>query len=300
MSQPSSSTPRLRLAVQKSGRLADSTLRLFERCGLRLRQSREALLSRLSGLPIDVLMVRDDDIPGFVADGIAHMGIVGENVFSEHRLDDETDRAGSIAMRLGISRCRLSIASPAGGSIAGAKDLQGKRIATSYPATTRDFLARNGVTAEIVTMSGSVEVAPRLQIADAVCDIVSTGATLEANGLSEIEAVLQSEALLIQQPGPLPDALKVTANRLMTRISGVQRAAENKYIIMHAPADRLDQVIAMLPGSESPTISSLNNRPGMVAVAAVCAEDVFWETMEELKRAGASDILVLPIEKIMD
>lgn len=300
--QPAPSPPeRVRLAVQKSGRLAESCFDIFQRCGLKMRRSRDSLFARLSGLPIDLLLVRDDDIPGFVAEGVADLGIVGQNVFEEFCLDDEDQgRPVEVALPLGFARCRLSLAAPAGMDISDLTRLQDKRIATTYPAIVTHFLARHGVEAETVMMTGSVEVAPRLAIADVICDIVSTGATLEANGLVEAHTVMESEALLIRNPESLTPGRQQTTDRLIERMIGVQRAASAKYVVMHAPEQALDQVIAVIPGSESPTISQLHNRPGVYSVAAVCREEVFWETIEQLRALGAHDILVLPIEKMLD
>ncbi len=292
---------RVRLAVQKSGRLAESCFDIFKQCGLKLRRSKDSLFARLAGLPIDVLLVRDDDIPGFVAEGVADLGIVGQNVFEEFRLDDP-DLAGQaeVALPLGFSRCRLSLAAPAALDISDVSALQGKRIATSYPNIVTDFLARHGVEAEPVMMTGSVEVAPRLAIADVICDIVSTGATLEANNLVESHTVLQSEALLIRNPSTITPERQQTVDRFIQRLTSVLRAGNAKYIIMHAPEASLDQIISVIPGSESPTVSKLHNRPGVYSIAAVAQEDTFWETIEHLKALGAHDILVLPIEKMLD
>lgn len=290
---------RLRVALQKSGRLADASVDLLSRCGLHISRSKHALYSRIEELPIDVLLVRDDNIPGFVHDGACDMGIVGRNVLREVELRGGEDFAVDVVMPLGFSRCRLSIAAPAEMSLDGVERLAGTRIATSYPATLRSFLRSLGITADVVEMEGSVEIAPRLKIADAICDIVSTGATLEAQQLVEVATVLSSEALLIRRGEALTGARRDTAERLIRRVRGVIRSANTKYIMMNAPRSSVDAVAKVLPGATSPTVMDLAGDGDQVAIHAVCEETVFWETMEELKGAGARAILVLPIEKML-
>ncbi len=291
-------TERIRIALQKSGRMADDSLALLKACGLHIAKSREQLLCRIKELPIDLLLVRDDDIPRFVSSGICDLGIVGENVFAEEQCAPQPLSA-RIVERLGFSRCRLSIAVPEGGTIASIDALNQKTIATTYPALLQRFAKDNNISVTILEMTGSVEVAPRLKIADAICDIVASGATLAANNLSEMTTVLSSEALLIRSTATLSATKEAIVTRLLSRLRGVINADDSKYIMLHAPQEHLSDIIALLPGSESPTILPLQGIKDKVAVHAVCRESVFWETMESLKAAGASSILVLPIEKMM-
>lgn len=288
---------RLRIAVQKSGRLAEKSLELIEAAGFRVVKGANDLLYRIENAEIDVLRVRDDDIPTFVADGVAELGVVGRNVLEEW--DHEGGPAPVEIMPLGFGRCDLKIAAPDDFAYEGCAALSGLRIATSYARILRRFLDANGVDAEIVPMRGAVEVAPRLGLAHAVCDLVSTGATLEANGLKAFETVLSSQAVLIRAP----KRLSVEANRLVeqivTRMRGVTASRGAKYVMMNAPRERLTEIADLLPGAEAPTVLPLAGRDDAVAVHAVCQESVFWETLERLKAAGASAILVLPIEKMM-
>ena len=288
---------RLRIAVQKSGRLADRSLELISGAGLRVMKGANDLLYRIENQPIDLLRVRDDDIPTFVADGVAELGIVGFNVLAEHFPDADLD--SMIIMRLGFGSCTLKIAVPDNVDYTGPAWLQGKRIATSYPNILAKFLKEHGVTAEIVEMRGAVEVAPRMKIAHAICDLVSTGATLEANGMKATDLVLKSEAVLIKAPhAPAPE-LAHTYDMVIRRFDGVTESTGAKYVMLNAPRAHLDEIIAMIPGADAPTIMQLAGREDAVAVHAVCQENVFWETLDKLKAAGASAILVLPIEKMM-
>ena len=288
---------RLRIAVQKSGRLADRSLELISGAGLRVMKGANDLLYRIENQPIDLLRVRDDDIPTFVADGVAELGIVGFNVLAEHFPDADLD--SMIIMRLGFGSCTLKIAVPDNVDYTGPKWLQGKRIATSYPNILAKFLKEQGVTAEIVEMRGAVEVAPRMKIAHAICDLVSTGATLEANGMKATDLVLKSEAVLIKAPhAPAPE-LAHTYDMVIRRFDGVTESTGAKYVMLNAPRAHLDEIIEMIPGADAPTIMQLAGREDVVAVHAVCQENVFWETLDKLKAAGASAILVLPIEKMM-
>ncbi|MBI1366696.1 MAG: ATP phosphoribosyltransferase [Alphaproteobacteria bacterium] len=289
---------RLRIAVQSKGRLAEASLQLIEQTGLRFRRGKDDLLLRVEDAPIDVLRVRDDDIANFVAKGVCDLGIVGRNALEEARLTDRIDAPDVIA-ELGFGRCALKIAVPENVEYGGLRDLEGARIASSHPGILRRYLDEKGVRAEIVEMSGSVEVAPRLHIATAICDLVSTGATLDANGLRAVETVLDSEAVLVQGGWPLNDRLLEVRARFLTRVDGVLASRGSKYIMMNAPESALDEIAEILPGAEAPTVVPLAGRPGAVAVHAVCKESVFWETLERLKRAGASSILLVPIEKMM-
>jgi ATP phosphoribosyltransferase len=287
---------RLRIALQKSGRLADKSLDLMEAAGLHVVKGANELLYRIENAPIDLLRVRDDDIPTFVADGVADLGIVGRNVLAERAKDDE---APEEVMALGFGRCALKIACPRDFAYDGPRSLQGLRIATTYPRLLSRFLRENDVTAEIVTMRGAVEVAPRLKLAHVICDLVSTGATLEANGLVEAETVLRSEAVLIRSRRPLDASLAQVADSVAQRFRGVSASRDAKYVMMNAPRAALPQISAILPGAGAPTVTPLAGNEDYVAVHAVCQESVFWETLERLKAAGASAILVLSIEKMM-
>ncbi len=290
---------RLRLAIQKSGRLSDESFALLKQCGLTVSRGRDTLYGRIEELPIDVLLVRDDDIPAFVADGACDIGVVGDNVAAEDAESAGRARPAVLVKKLGFSRCRLMIAAPIDWDWPGPKALQGKRIATSYPGLTRRFLDAAGVEATTVMMQGAVEVAPRLKIADAICDIVSTGATLEANGLKPAATVYESEAVLIRCAGPFAPAKQGILDALLKRLDGVLASRDAKYVMMNAPRSAVEAITRVLPGAEAPTVLELAGSPDKVAIHAVCRESVFWETLERLKALGASAILVLPIEKMM-
>jgi ATP phosphoribosyltransferase len=241
--------------------------------------------------------LRDDDIPTFVADGVADLGVVGRNVLAERAAGGANGLCE--VMPLGFGRCRLAIAAPQALSYRGPRSLQGLRVATTYPNLLGQFLAEAGVDAEIVTMRGAVEVAPRLTLADAICDLVSTGATLEANGLVALATVLESEAVLVRATRVLDPHLDRVAESLLSRFRGVVASQDAKYVMMNAPRSALPRITEILPGAGAPTVMALAGRDDAVAVHAVCQESVFWETLEALKEAGASAILVLPIEKMM-
>jgi ATP phosphoribosyltransferase len=287
---------RLRIAVQKSGRLAERSLDLVRDAGLRVIKGNNELLYRIENYPIDLLRVRDDDIPTFVADGVCDLGIVGENVLEEIKNGGPN---AEVVMPLGFGRCTLKIAVPLSLDYAGPQSLDGLRIATSYPKILRRFLNDRDVRADIVTMRGAVEVAPRLKLASAICDLVSTGATLEANGLIAKETVLDSQAVLIKAPTAPEAGLQHLLDSIIERMAGVVSSQGAKYVILNAPRSALAEITAILPGAGSPTVMPLSGRDDAVAVHAVCQEAVFWETLEKLKAAGASAILVLPIEKMM-
>ena len=286
--------------MQRSGRLSDASFELLGKCGLHVARSRTELFCRMEELPIDLLLVRDDDIPGFVEEGVCDLGIVGENILREQKLAAKRPLVSDTIMPLNYAHCRLVLAVPEELAFRDLADLAGKRIATSYPATLGQLLAAAAVEAEVVTMTGSVEVAPRLHIADAICDIVQSGATLEANGLKSVHTLLESQALLIGRKDRLTGPKAAIADRLTKRIQGALKAGESKYIMLHAPRSALHAIAQILPGAESPTVLPLEGMPDRVAVHAVSRESVFWETLERLKAAGASAILVLPIEKMMD
>jgi ATP phosphoribosyltransferase len=254
-------------------------------------------------MPIDILRVRDDDIPGLVMDGVVDLGIIGENVLEEELLNRRAqgeDPRYFTLRRLDFGGCRLSLATSLDSEYAGPQSLQDARIATSYPHLLKQYLDKQGVRFKSCLLNGSVEVAPRAGLADAICDLVSTGATLEANGLREVEVIYRSKACLIQRDGEMPEAKQQLIDRLMTRIQGVIQARESKYIMLHAPSERLDEIVALLPGAERPTILPLAGAQNRVAMHMVSSETLFWETMEKLKALGASSILVLPIEKMME
>ena len=247
--------------------------------------------------------MRDDDIPDLVQEDVCDLGLVGLNVLEERRLDLESrgKKADFQVLRaLDFGRCRLSLAIPQGESWEGPKSLQGRRIATTYPATLARYLATHEVEAQIVTLSGAVEIAPRLGRADLICDLVSSGSTLQANHLREVEVVLESQVVMIRTPVKLPTVKEEWIERLLLRIDGVEQVRESKYIMLHAPRAALPRIRELLPGSEFPTIIPLEGSADRVAVHAVCRETVFWETLESLKAAGASAILVLPVEKMLN
>ncbi len=289
---------RLHIAIQRSGRLSDLSRNLLAGAGLRIENGRNTLAARVENFPADLMFVRDDDIPTFVGDGACEFGIVGDNVLQEFLLGEAEPHIEVLA-RLGFGRCSLQIAAPEPAPYDGPSSLAGARIATSYPRLVGRFLAEHGIDAEIVRMNGAVELAPRLKIASFICDLVSTGATLEANGLRALDEVFTSEAVLIRTLKPLSDEKCAQSERLMSRIEGVLATRESKYIMLNAPSEALTDIARILPGADAPTVLPLHGRPGHFAVHAVCQESVFWETLQKLKSAGASAILVLPIEKMM-
>ena len=293
---------RLQIAVQKSGRLTEKTIQILTRCGLEIRKSKDQLFCYGENMPIDLLLVRDDDIPGLVGEDVCDLGIAGLNVIEEKRLNGTFGsdlQPFHELRRLGFGQCRLSLAAPDGSEWQGPASLAGKRIATSYPALTRDYLERNGVEAEVVFFSGAVEIAPRLGKADFICDLVSTGSTLAANQLVELHTILDSEVSLIQTNATISAEKQSWIDRLLMRMEGVMQVSESKYIMLHAPRSALAEITRILPGTEAPTILPLEGRDDRVALHAVCRENVFWETLESLKEAGASSMLVLPVEKML-
>jgi len=289
---------RLHIAIQKSGRLSDYSRGLLRDAGLRIQNGKNDLTARVDNFPADLMFVRDDDIPTFVSDGVCEFGIVGENVLREFALGEAEPRFEVVA-QLGFGRCSLKIAAPEATPYDGPQSLQGARIATSYPRIVQRFLDDNGIEASVVKMNGAVELAPRLQIAGFICDLVSTGATLEANGLRALDTVFESEAVIIRTRKAMAPAKVEQGAKLMSRVDGVLATKESKYIMLNAPSEALRDITAILPGAEAPTVLPLHGRPGHFAVHAVCQESVFWETLQRLKDAGASAILVLPIEKMM-
>lgn len=290
---------RIRVAIQKSGRLSERSLDLLQSCGLRFARSKDKLYWFGKDFPVDLLLVRDDDIPRMLLDGVCELGIVGENIAEEVML--ESNESGSLAQlrKLSFGGCRLSLAIPEDSTISSAEDLDGSRIATSYPALTSSLLAKRGIKADTVKFSGSVEIAPGLGAADAISDLVSTGTTLRANHLVELETLFESTAALYGSLDGLTDEKQAMLNRLLSRLDGVLLAAESKYVMLHAPRDAVDEITSLLPGAENPTLMNLEGDEGRVALHAVCREAVFWEHLEALKAAGASAILVLPVEKML-
>ncbi len=292
---------RLRLAIQKSGRLSTDSLDLLSRCGVKVKAPKEKLLLHCENFPLDLLFVRDDDIPQLVMDGVCDLGVVGNNVLQEVALERgaAAESLFTVERDLQFGGCRLALALPEERAYNGASDLAGLRIATTYPQLTRRFFESKGIAANIVPLSGSVEIAPRLGLADAICDLVATGSTLEANRLRAVETIFKSTAVLIRNHRALPEAKARALETLLRRIDGVLLAAEAKYIMLHAPKAALAEIKKLLPGAENPTVLPLAGDESKVALHVVCQEAIFWETMESLKRAGASSILVLPIEKMM-
>ncbi|MDH4126664.1 MAG: ATP phosphoribosyltransferase [Gammaproteobacteria bacterium] len=296
------SEQRVKIAVQKTGRLTEHSQDLLERCGLKLTRSKDRLFCYGENMPVDLLLVRDDDIPGLVSDDVCDLGIVGLNVVEEKRL--ELQSVGRNAefrqvFALDFGHCRLSLAAPDSTKYQGIQSLNNSKIATSYVYLLNRFLKSNSIQAETVFFSGAVEIAPKLGKADFICDLVSTGATLEANGMRELDVLLESEAVIIQTRAPLSNAKQALVDRLLQRLDGVLQVRESKYIMLHAPRSALAEIRSLLPGSESPTVIPLEGSTDRVAVHAVCRENVFWETLENLKAAGASSLLVLPVEKML-
>ena len=297
-----SSEQRIKIAVQKTGRLTEHSQDLLERCGLKLTRSKDRLFCYGENMPIDLLLVRDDDIPGLVSEDVCDLGIVGLNVVEEKRLELEADGREAMfsqVFELDFGHCRLSLAAPEGVAYDGIRSLENKRIATSYVALLRSFLKKNSIQAETVFFSGAVEIAPKLGKADFICDLVSTGSTLEANGMRELDVLLQSEAVVIQTRAKLSENKQELVSKLLQRLDGVLQVRESKYIMLHAPRAALAEIRDLLPGSEVPTVIPLEGTPDRVAIHAVCRENVFWETLENLKAAGASSLLVLPVEKML-
>ena len=296
------SEQRITIALQKSGRLTDHSLDLLRRCGLIFTQSKDQLFCYGENMPVDLLLVRDDDIPGLVCDDVCDLGIAGLNVIKEKRLGFEKDGRSALfdqIYELDFGHCRLAISAPEKTDYRGPQSLQNSRIATSYVETLAEFLRAQNIKADIVYFSGAVEIAPRLGKADFICDLVSTGSTLAANQLREVQTVLSSEAVIIQTRAPLSDSKQEWLSRILQRLDGVLQVRESKYVMLHAPRSALSQIVTLLPGSESPTVIPLDGDGDKVAVHAVCRENVFWETLENLKSAGASSLLVLPVEKML-
>lgn len=282
---------KLKIAIQKSGRLSESSLKLLKECGIEFDNGLNKLKAEAFNFPLEVFFLRDDDIPQYVEDGVADIGIVGENV------ELEKNKSVKLIDKLGFGKCRLSIAIPKDQKYTSLKDLNGKRFATSYPNILSTYLLKNKVKAEIQEISGSVEIAPGIGLADAICDLVSSGSTLFTNGLKEIDVVLNSEAVLIANKS-LKKTEQVILNKLLFRINAVRKAKKTKYILLNAPNKSLENICKILPGMKSPTILPLAEK-NWSSVHSVVEEDQFWEIIEKLKMNGAQGILVVPIEKMI-
>ena len=289
---------RLRIAVQKSGRLSDPCFDLLDRCGLRFRRSRDGLFCYGEGEPVDLLLVRDDDIPGLIVQGVCDLGIVGRNVLEEHSAGSRENALRSLR-DLGFGRCRLAIAVPQGRAYSGPADMAGWRIATSYPKLLRDWLQRQDVAAEVVTLAGSVEIAPRLGTADAICDLVQSGATLVANQLREVDAVLDSEAVLVAAATLPADERRDAIDLLLRRIDGVTRVRGSRLLLLQAARDCVDAIVAALPGAPRPTVLQMDGQPGQVMLQALCPDELGWRQLEAIQRAGARELFVLPVERAL-
>ncbi len=281
----------LKIAIQKSGRLSDDSIALLKECGIDMRNVKDRLRTVSENFPIEVFFLRDDDIPEYVEDGVADLGIVGQNVLAEKNRKVITVEA------LGFGKCRLSIALPKAFNYEGPSSLEGKRIATSYPVIVGEYLKNNNINASVHEISGSVEIAPGIGLADVIVDLVSSGGTLFMNGLKEAEVILDSQAVLISNQ-QLNDEQKNILDKLLFRIRAVKKAKKNKYVLMNAPNEKLSAIISLLPGMKSPSVLPLAET-GWSSIHSVLSEDEFWEKIEQLKNAGAEGILVVPIEKMI-
>jgi ATP phosphoribosyltransferase len=281
----------IKIAVQKSGRLHDGSLQLLKECGIEVSNGNNQLRVQAMNFPLEIFFLRDDDIPEYVQDAVADIGFVGENVVAEK------NKAVTSLEKLGFGKCRLAVAIPKNGKINSLTDLNGKKIATSYPFILSGFLKEKNISAIIQEISGSVEIAPRIGLADAICDLVSSGSTLFSNELTELETVLRSEAVLISNKNLSPEKQNLL-DKLLFRIRAVKKAKNNKYVLLNAPNEKLDAVCKLLPGMKSPTILPLAD-PGWSSVHSVISETDFWNIIEQLKLNGAQGILIIPIEKMI-
>lgn len=282
---------KLKIALQKQGRLADGSTALLKRCGIGFSNGMGKLRAEAEDFPLEIFFLRDDDIPNYVADGVADIGIVGENVLAEN------PKPVDVIEKLGFGKCRLSVAVPKNFEYTSLDSLAGKRIATSYPRILSDFFSSRGVATDIHEISGSVEIAPSIGLADAVCDLVSSGSTLFSNGLREVETVMNSEAVLLARKG-LDGELATILDKLLFRIRSVRSASQNKYILLNAPRENADAIAALLPGIKSPTMMPLAD-DGWVSIHSVISEHDFWDVVDNLKREGAEGILVLSIDQMI-
>jgi len=281
----------IKIALQKSGRLLDGSVDLLKECGIKVPTPKGQLKASVSNFPMDILFLRNGDIPQYVADGVADIAIVGENVLVEYNPDVET------VLHLGFSKCKVSLAAPKNSAIKSVKDFEGKKIATSYPNTLKQYLLKNNVNASIHTISGSVEIAPTIGLADGICDIVSTGNTLFMNGLKEVEKMFGSEAVLIANKN-LDSETRLLVDQLKFRLESVVAAKNSKYVLLNCKEENLDKISTILPGIKSPTVMPLAEK-GWVSLHSVIKEDQFWENIHDLRAAGAEGILILPIEKMI-
>ena len=282
---------KIRIAIQKSGRLNEDSLQILKDCGISIDNGKDQLKASSRNFPMEVFYLRNGDIPQYLRDGVVDIAIIGENVLIEKGSDI------SIAERLGFSKCKVSIAVPKSFKYSSVTDLEGKRIATSYPNTVNNYLTEKGVKAELHIISGSVEIAPNIGLADGICDIVSSGSTLFKNNLKEVEVMLKSEAVLAVSPS-ISEERKAVLRKLQFRIQSVLRARQSKYVLLNAPNNKLNEILALLPGMRSPTVLPLADK-GWSSVHTVINKDTFWEVIDELKQAGAEGILVCPIEKMV-
>ncbi|MEN9381567.1 MAG: hypothetical protein RI940_448 [Bacteroidota bacterium] len=282
---------RLKLAIQKSGRLNEDSMRLLKECGIDIGNGVNKLKADATNFPLELFFLRDDDIPQYVEDGVADIGFVGENVVYEKAKKVE------VTYELGFGKCRLSFAVRKNEEFTGPQFLAGKKIATSYPVLVQKYLDENKVQAEIHEISGSVEIAPGIGLADVVCDLVSSGSTLFMNGLKEADTILKSQAVLIKHKNFTVEQQQIL-DRLLFRMESVKKAKKNKYVLLNAPNDQLEKIISLLPGMKSPTVLPLAT-PGWSSVHSVIQESDFWDMIEQLKNAGAEGILVIPIEKMI-
>lgn len=282
---------KLKIAIQKSGRLSEKSIALLEECGLKFPNGGGKLITESSNFPVEILFLRDDDIPQYVEQNVAHIGIIGENVFLE------SEKKITIVEKLNFSACRLSLAVPKETDYEGLTFFNNKKVATSYPNILGSYFRENGINATVEVISGSVEIAPGIGLADGICDIVSSGSTLLSNGLKEVETVLKSQAVLVSNQN-LDEEIQSVLNKLLFRIRSVQKARENKYILLNTPNSQLEKIIGILPGMNSPTILPLA-KEGWSSLHSVISEEKFWDIIDELKEAGAEGILVVPIEKMI-
>lgn len=282
---------KIRIAIQKSGRLNEDSLRILKDCGISIDNGKDQLKASSRNFPMEVFYLRNGDIPQYLRDGVVDIAIIGENVLIEKGEDI------AIAEKLGFSKCRVSLAIPKAIAYSSVNDFNGKRIATSYPNTVKNYLKEQGVAADLHIISGSVEIAPNIGLADGICDIVSSGSTLFKNNLKEVEVILKSEAVLAVSP-KISETRKVVLEKLRFRIQSVLRARQSKYVLLNSPNEKLSDIIALLPGMRSPTVLPLAEE-GWSSVHTVINKDKFWEVIDELKQAGAEGILVCPIEKMV-
>jgi ATP phosphoribosyltransferase len=294
---------RIKIAIQKSGRLTEHTINLLNKCGLVISHTKNQLIGYGENMPFDLMFVRDDDIPGLVQDNLCTLGIVGLNEALEKKIEIENSKKGSsnfkIVSNLDYGQCKLSFAYPDNSNYQDLEKLEGKTVATSYPNIVKDYILKNGLNIDVTQFSGAVELAPSLGKADLICDLVSSGQTLKSHNLSEGQMILESTAVVIRSMQSTDSIQSNWVNKLIERIQGVLQVKESKYIMMHAPRASIDSITDLLPGTESPTIIPLEGTTETVALHVVCKENIFWETLEDLKTKGASSILVVPVEKML-